>query len=126
MGLTGVIPAAGKASRMGELGAAIPKALIEIEGRTLLERSIETLHKIGVSGITVVVGHLGEQIVPRDFEVVHQEQQLGLAHAIACAKPDDDFVVLCPDNVYTDDADLIRAREVFESSKPAFLLVATV
>jgi len=111
---------------MGQLGETLPKALIEVEGRTLLERSIETLHKIGVSRIIVVVGHLGEQIVPGEFEVVRQEKQLGLAHAIATAKPDDDFVVLCPDNVYTDETDLIRACEVFESNESAFLLVATV
>jgi NDP-sugar pyrophosphorylase family protein len=111
---------------MGQLGETLPKALIEVEGRTLLERSIETLKTIGVSRIIVVVGHLGEQIVQVDFEVVHQDKQLGLAHAIATAKPDDDFVVLCPDNVYTDNTDLIRAREVFESHPAAFLLVGTV
>lgn len=111
---------------MGQLGAEIPKALIEVEGRTLLDRSIETLHQLGVSRIIVVVGHLGEQIVQRDFAIVRQDKQLGLAHAIATAKPDDDFVVLCPDNVYTDDADLIRAREVFAANAAAFLLVATV
>lgn len=126
MSLTGIIPAAGKASRMGQLGETLPKALIEVEGRTLLERSLETLKTIGVSRIIVVVGHLGEQIVPDDFEVVHQDKQLGLAHAIATARPDDDFVVLCPDNVYTDHRDLIRAREVFGNSQSVFLLVGTV
>lgn len=111
---------------MGQLGETLPKALIEIGGRTLLDRSLETLRKIGVSRIVVVVGHLGEQIVPHGFDVVRQEKQLGLAHAIATAKPDDDFVVLCPDNIYTDDTDLIRARQVFESNEAVFLLVATV
>jgi mutator protein MutT len=128
MGLIGVIPAAGKATRMGAVGASLPKALIEIEGRTLLERSIEALYSIGVSRIVVVVGHLGEKIVERvsGVEFAYQEQPLGLAHAIATAKPDDDFVVLCPDNVYTDDTDLTRARDVFESNKSVFLLVGTV
>src|SRR6185503_18769678 len=128
MGLTGVIPAAGKASRMGQLGASLPKALIEIEGRTLLEGSIERLKSIGVSRIVVVVGHLGEKIVERvsGVEIAYQEQPLGLAHAIATANPDDNFVVLCPDNIYTDNTDLIRAREVFESNKSVFLLVGTV
>lgn len=113
---------------MGAVGASLPKALIEIEGRTLLERSIETLKSIGVSRVVVVVGHLGEKIVERvsGVEFAFQERPLGLAHAIATAKPDDDFVVLCPDNIYTDDMDLIRAREVFESNKSAFLLVGTV
>jgi 8-oxo-dGTP diphosphatase len=128
MGLIGVIPAAGKATRMGEIGASLPKALIEIDGRTLLERSIGTLKYLGVSRIVVVVGHLGQKIVERDFgvEIAHQERPLGLAHAIATADPDDDFVVLCPDNVYTDDTDLIRAREVFDSHESVFLLVGTV
>ena len=65
---------------MGELGASIPKALIEVEGRTLLERSIETLKSIGVSRIIVVVGHLGEKIVELDLgvEIAYQENRSGL------------------------------------------------
>ena len=131
---TGLIPAAGKASRMGEIG--LPKALIEIEGRTLLERSIESLKKIGVTKVIVVVGHLGDKILEflssRDFGIdiktAHQEQPLGLAHAIATAADqiDSDFVVLCPDNLYTDETDLSRSRDVFNSLAPAFLLLATV
>jgi len=128
MGLIGVIPAAGKATRMGELGATLPKALIEVDGRTLLERSIEMLNYLDVSRIIVVVGHLGEKIVERnlDVEIVHQERPLGLAHAIATANPDDDFVVLCPDNIYTDYRDILRARKVLYSYESVFVLVGTV
>ena len=124
--MIGVIPAAGRASRMGQI--PVPKALIEVDGRTLLERAIETLKQVGISRIIVVVGHLGEKIVERklDVEIVYQEKPLGLAHAIATAAPDDDFVVLCPDNVYTDHTDLIGAREVFESHEAAFVLLGTV
>ncbi len=131
--MVGIIPAAGKATRMG---GDLPKALVEIEGETLLERSIETLKAIGVEKIVVVVGHLGERIVEflssHDFGIeistAQQETPLGLAHAIATAgnQIDQDFVVLCPDNIYTDPQDLTRAREIFESRKPAFILVATV
>jgi 8-oxo-dGTP diphosphatase len=128
MGLIGVIPAAGRATRMGQIGASIPKALIEVEGRTLLERSIETLKGIGVSRIVVVVGHLGRFIAERelDVDIAYQEKPLGLAHAIASANVDDDFVVLCPDNLYTDETDLTRARQVFESHQSLFLLLGTV
>jgi 8-oxo-dGTP diphosphatase len=111
---------------MGQIG--VPKALIEVDGCTLLERSIDTLKSFGGSRVIVVVGHLGEKIVERglDVEIAWQETPLGLAHAIATAAPDDDFVVLCPDNVYTDETDLIRARDVFEANESVFLLVATV
>src|ERR1041384_2239294 len=131
--MVGIIPAAGKATRMG---SDLPKALIEIEGQTLLERSIEILKAIGVEKVVVVVGHLGERIVEflssRDFGIevstAQQEQPLGLAHAIATAanQIDNDFVVLCPDNIYTDPEDLKRAREIFDSRKPGFILLATV
>ena len=119
---------------MGTL--SLPKALLEIEGRTLIESTIETLKTIGTDRIVIVVGHLGNQIEDfirgRDFGVelqsVAQETPLGLAHAIATARDqiDDDFVVLCPDNIYTDDADLTRAREIFDTRKPAFILLSTV
>src|SRR5215218_4937217 len=126
--MIGVIPAAGRASRMGQIGAELPKALIEIEGRTLLDRSVDTLKALGVSRIVVVVGHLGEQIVHRklDVDIAYQERPWGLAHAIATANPDDDFVVLCPDNVYTNETDLTRARKVFASNESVFVLLATV
>lgn len=134
--MIGVIPAAGKATRMGEAGSSLPKALIEIEGQTLLERSIASLKAIGISKVVVVVGHLGDSIVEflssRDFGVkvstARQETPLGLAHAIATAADqiDDNFVVLCPDNIYTDVNDLKQASEIFESRQPAFILLATV
>ncbi len=134
--LIGVIPAAGKASRMGQMGNTLPKALIEVDGRTLLDRAIASLKSVGVSKVVVVVGHLGdavrEYVSTRDFGIevrfACQEKALGLAHAIATAAGQitDDFVVLCPDNIYSEEADLVRAREIFDSLRPTFVLLATV
>ena len=45
---------------MGDL--ALPKALIEIDGRTLIESAIEALKAIGADRIVIVIGHLGNQI----------------------------------------------------------------
>lgn len=119
---------------MGDL--ALPKALISVEGRTLIESTIETLKSIGTDRIVIVIGHLRDQIEEFlknhnfniEIETATQETPLGLAHTIACARDqiDGDFVVLCPDNIYTDRDDLLRAREVFEAREPAFILLATV
>lgn len=121
---------------MGQLGETLPKALIEVEGRTLLQRSIETLNQIGVSRIVVVVGHLGDAIrkfiLENNFGIptttVQQETPLGLAHAIATAAPqiDGDFVVLCPDNIYSDESDLRRAHESFNLRESLFVILGTV
>jgi NDP-sugar pyrophosphorylase family protein len=134
--LFGIIPAAGLGTRMGPLTRELPKALIEIEGRTLLERAIGSLKSVGVSKIVVVTGYLGDMI--RDFvrtrsfgiEIVFalQEQQLGLAHAIAIAAEHTtgDFLVYCPDNIYSDQDDLCQAKQCFLAHRPSFLMVATV
>lgn len=56
-----IILAAGKGSRLKELTANTPKALLKVNNQTIIERQIECLHEIGVYDITVVVGYLAEQ-----------------------------------------------------------------
>jgi NDP-sugar pyrophosphorylase family protein len=134
--LIGVIPAAGLGTRMGSLTREVPKALIKVEDRTLLELAIESLKAIGVAKIVIVTGHFGDLIRDsvgfRDFgvpiEFVHQDRQLGLAHAIAVAREriDRDFVLLCPDNIYSDSDDLRQAKDLFLKHRPSLLMVATV
>ncbi len=134
--LIGIIPAAGRGTRMGQLGQQTPKALIEVDGITLLERAVESLKALDASRIVIVVSDLTNAITEfvngSDFGIeikfALQATPLGLAHAISCAAPDitGDFVVLCPDNVYSEQTDLIRSYELFKSHGPAFVLLTTV
>lgn len=134
--LIGIIPAAGWGTRMAALAADVPKALIEVEGRPIIENAIESLTSIGVSKIIVVIGHRGAQVRdylsgrphPLEIEFALQEKQLGLAHAIASASHliTSDFVVLCPDNLYSESTDLFEAKRAFMTSEAPFLMVATV
>lgn len=56
-----VILAAGFGSRIqGTTGT--PKPLVEVAGRTLLERTITTLRAAGVTDIAVIVGHRADEI----------------------------------------------------------------
>lgn len=133
--LIGIIPAAGRGTRMAGLTSELPKALIEIEGQPLIARAIESLKSVGVSKIVVVTGYRGEMVrdfvSSRDFNVeidfAFQEKQLGLAHAIASASDQItcDFAVLCPDNIYSESRDLQEAKRCFLSHSPLFLMVAT-
>ena len=134
--LIGIIPAAGRGTRMAAGGGDTAKALIEVGGRPLIESAIESLHSIGVSKIVVVIGHRAEQVreffsaanCPVKIEFAVQERQLGLAHAIASAASSitGHFVVFCPDNIYSDPDDLVAARTAFQDHQPPFLMVATV
>jgi NDP-sugar pyrophosphorylase family protein len=57
-----MILAAGLGTRLGEIGAATPKVLIEVGGRTLLERHLEWLDEIRVERVVINVHHRAEEI----------------------------------------------------------------
>jgi choline kinase len=58
-----VVLAAGKGTRMDGVIGNTPKCLIEFNGKTLLERTLDKLYKISFEQIHVVVGYEKEQIV---------------------------------------------------------------
>lgn len=62
-----IILAAGLGSRLKENTKAIPKCLVPVSGRPILERMLENLGEIGVARVTIVVGYLHNAI--RDFVV---------------------------------------------------------
>lgn len=61
-----VIMAGGKGTRLAELTRdAIPKPMVRLLDKPLLEWQVECLHRNGVDDIIMVIGHLGEVI--RDY-----------------------------------------------------------
>ena len=57
-----MILAAGRGERMRPLTDTLPKPLIVVGGRSLLDRALDRLVEHGVSNVVVNVHHLGEQI----------------------------------------------------------------
>jgi choline kinase len=57
-----IILAAGQGTRLGQLGEKIPKCLLPLNGSTLLEQSIQTLKKLNLTDITVIIGYMAEKI----------------------------------------------------------------
>lgn len=57
-----VISAGGKGTRISSVACDIPKPMITILGKSVLEYQIETLQKQGFDDIIITVGHLGEKI----------------------------------------------------------------
>lgn len=57
------ILAAGLGTRLKPITDRIPKALLPIGGKTLLEWQIEKLKAAGISDITINIHHLGQQII---------------------------------------------------------------
>jgi len=57
-----IIMAGGKGTRIASIANDIPKSMIPICGKPILEHQINCLNKNGLTDIILVVGHLGQQI----------------------------------------------------------------
>jgi NDP-sugar pyrophosphorylase family protein len=57
-----VILAAGKGTRMAALTAHVPKPMLVVGGKPILEHVVDRLRQAGVSRVLVIVGYYGEQI----------------------------------------------------------------
>ena len=60
--MIGVILAAGMAKRLRPLTDNKPKCLLEVGGRTLLERTVRAMQQAGISEFVVVTGYRADQI----------------------------------------------------------------
>lgn len=88
-----LILAGGIGTRMGSLTKKIPKPMLEIRGRPLLEYTLSAI-KDFVDEIIILVGYKGEQISSYfgnnfegiDIVYVQQKKQLGTGNAVLCAE----------------------------------------
>lgn len=127
-----VVLAAGKGTRLRPLTEDRPKALVEVDGKPLVEDVFDNLIEVGATEFVVVVGYMKERIIERYGDVydgvpityAHQREQLGLAHAILQAEPhvDDDFVLMLGDNVFRANLGDVLNRQREERADAAFLV----
>jgi glucose-1-phosphate thymidylyltransferase len=111
MGMRAVIPAAGAGTRLRPRTETKPKGLVRVGGKPILTWCFETVLALGVTGIVVIVGYRGEQIIeyyggefdgcPIDY--VRQRELRGLGQAVLLSEPfiTDDCIVMNGDNVFT-------------------------
>jgi len=57
-----IILSAGQGKRLLPMTAAVPKCLLEVQGKTIIEWQIDELHKCGVDQITVVTGYGADKV----------------------------------------------------------------
>ena len=56
-----MILAAGRGERLRPVTDNLPKALVEVRGRSLLERHLDAIKAVGVDTVVINLGWLGEQ-----------------------------------------------------------------
>jgi len=110
--MKGVIPAAGRGTRLEPVTLAIPKELLIVGDKAIIEYVIEAMKSVGITDITIVVGwrkHAildylgsGERLGVKLTYVV-QDNRTGLAKAVLTAEHvigDEPFLVILGDNFF--------------------------
>lgn len=76
-----MILAAGRGERLRPLTDTVPKSLVEVRGKSLLERHLEALQAACIKNVVINLGWLGEKIVERvgsgsryGLEVVYSDE----------------------------------------------------
>jgi len=105
-----VILCAGKGTRLAPLTDGIPKSLVDVNGKSILEHKLSLLDGL-VGEVILVVGHLGEKIKEKikdnygglKIKYVEQKEILGSGHAVLQTKEllKGEFIVLNGDDFYS-------------------------
>ena len=102
-----VIMAGGRGTRIASVTSDIPKPMIEICGKPILEHQIENLKACGLTNIILVIGYMGDKI--KDYfgdgekfgvhiEYFIEDHPLGTAGALfKMPQLTEDFLLLCGD-----------------------------
>lgn len=109
-----VIMAGGKGTRIASINSLVPKPMIKIFNKPILQYQIETLKNQGIKDFILVVGHLKEQIVDYfksgesfgvNIEYIEETTPLGTAGSLFYLKNciNEDFLLLNGDTLFNID-----------------------
>ena len=121
-----VIMAGGKGTRISSIASDIPKPMIRIGDKPVLELEIESLKRQGLKDFIITISHLGNVITDYfkdgsefgvNIEYYNEEKPLGNAGALFQLKDklDDDFLLINGDVLF--DIDVNRFIEYHKANK---------
>jgi glucose-1-phosphate thymidylyltransferase len=109
--MKGLILCAGKGTRMRPITYAVPKMLIPVANKPVIQYAVDAMKAAGIRRIGLVVSENRKELEPAlgdgktsgvKFEYIMQNEQKGIAHAVLCAEEfigKDDFVLYLGDNL---------------------------
>ncbi|HLP33484.1 MAG TPA: sugar phosphate nucleotidyltransferase [Bacteroidia bacterium] len=121
-----IVPMAGMGKRMRPHTLTVPKPLIPVAGKPIVQWLIEDIVKIcgeGVNEVAFVIGRFGEEVeknlldiakqVGAQGKIYYQDEPLGTAHAILCAKESlkGNVSVVFADTLFKADFTLDRSKD---------------
>ncbi len=128
-----VIMAGGKGTRLRPMTLTVPKPLLKVGGKPIIQYNIERLRSFGVNNITISIKYLGQQLIDyfgegNDFDVnmnyVEEEEPLGTIGAVGLVENFfNDYVLVMNSDILTN----INYEDMFKElvNKDADMIVAT-
>ena len=115
-----IVPLAGKGTRLLPLTRRVPKPLIRVAGRPIMDYVMDTLKGLDVEELIVITGHLKDVVhdyigehYPFKAKYVEQKTLDGTAGAINLARPyvDGPVLIVFVDTLFDADLSLIRTTD---------------
>lgn len=132
--MKGIILAAGKGTRLRPWTDNVPKPLLKIAGRPILDYIMNGFAEAGVTDLVLITGYLAEQIEEHyghsfqgmKLQYIEQKEQLGTGHALRLAEDflkDGDFMLSFGD-VMADHANYSALKKFHEEK--GFVITITL
>ena len=115
-----IVPLAGKGTRLLPLTKRVPKPLIKVAGRPVMDYVMDTLKGLDVEELIVITGHLKDVVedyigehYPIKATFVEQKSLDGTAGAISLARPyvNGPVLIVFVDTLFDADLSLIRSSD---------------
>ena len=128
--MIGVILAAGEGNRLRPFTEDMPKVMLPVGNKPIVEYLIESLRRCGIREIVLVVGYKRERIMEyfgdgkgwnMNIKYVFQDKQIGTGHALLQAEKHvegEEFLVLPGDNIIDSES----LRLLIESESPSIMV----
>lgn len=131
--MKGVILCAGQGTRMRPFSFTLPKTLLPLGNRPILDYCIQNMLDAGIFEIGVVINPFQKSIAEYlnkynsscSITVIYQTEQLGISHALKRAQPflgNDPFIVLLGDNLINEPLESLIEAFKEKDSQGAILL----
>lgn len=110
-----IILAAGQGTRLRPLTDNCPKCMVEVNGKSIIERQLETMYACGIkeSNITIIAGYRNDVLRERfqdteiHFIVNNEFETTNMVYSLMCAsslmEPEEDILISYGDIIYNSD-----------------------
>lgn len=114
-----VIPVAGQGTRLRPHTHTVPKAMLHVAGKTIIEHILDEVAAVDPDEYIFIVGHLGDKLraflekrIKKPVRFVVQQEALGIAHALRQARDylrEEPFFIVLGDTIFQADlGDIVR------------------